>query len=75
MMAPPKTKEQERRAELERESNVRAQLAGQLLPFPNLWDHVDPTKVCPPATDTELQDSYAEFRKICRPRARKQHRL
>ena len=75
MIAPPKTKEQEHRAELERESNARAQLTGQPLPFPNPWDHVDPTKVRSPATDAELQDSYAEFRKICRPRARKQHRL
>lgn len=70
-----KTPEQLQRAELEREANRLAAQAGQGLPFPNFWDRLDPTKVRAPATDDETQASYAEFRKLCRPRPRKQHRL
>lgn len=72
---PLKTPEQERRAESERAANDRAAAQGLPLPYPNLWDGIDPTKVAPGATEDELQASYAAFRTLCRPRARKQHRL
>lgn len=70
-----KTEQQEQRAEAERLANHRAALEGLALPYPNLWDRLDPSKVRGPATDEIMQASYAEFRKLSRPRPRKQHRL
>ena len=70
-----KTPRQEQRAERERAANACASADGRPLPFPNPWDEVDSTKVTGPATDAEMHASYEEFRKLCRPRARKQHRL
>jgi hypothetical protein len=70
-----KSPEQERRATAERRANEEAAALGQPLPFPNPWDGVDHTKVPRHATHDELQASYAAFRVLCPPRARKQHRL
>lgn len=70
-----KTVQQEERALAERRANEVARERGLQLPFPNPWDGVDPTKVPPDATEAEIQASYEAFRRLCRPRARKQHRL
>jgi hypothetical protein len=63
------------RAMAEREANEQAAAEGRPLPFPNLWDQLDPTKVPRDATTEQIQASYARFRELCPPRARKRHRL
>jgi hypothetical protein len=71
----PKSLEQERRAVAQRLANARAVAEGRPLPHPNVWDRLDPTKVAPGATPEEIQASHDAFRGLCRPRARKRHRL
>ncbi len=70
-----KTTEQERRALEQRAANERAALAGEALPFPNMWDQLDPTKVARDAGPDELQASYVAFSKLCRQKPRRRHRL
>jgi uncharacterized protein (DUF433 family) len=70
-----KTAEQERVALDQRAANERAARARKPLPFPNLWDAVDPTKVARDASPDEMQASYVAFSKLCRPRPRRRHRL
>jgi hypothetical protein len=70
-----KNAEQEARALREREANARAAAEGRPLPHPNIWDALDPTKVDRNATPAEVHASYVRFAEICRPRARKRHRL
>jgi len=71
----PKSAEQEQRAVLEREANAQAAAEGRPLPFPNVWDRLDPTKVPSGASPAEIHTSYLRFAELCRPRARKRHRL
>jgi hypothetical protein len=59
----------------EREANAQAAAEGRPLPFANVWDHVDPTKVRRDATVAEVHASYLRFAELCRPRPRKRHRL
>lgn len=66
-----KTPEQEARAMAEREANARALEAGEPLPYPNMWDAIDPTKVRPGATHEEILESVRQFNKLCAPRPRK----
>lgn len=66
-----KTLGQQRRALAEREANLAALLQGEPLPYPNLWDALDPTKVSPEATNEEIQESYRAFTRICRRQKRK----
>jgi hypothetical protein len=68
-----KTKEQEERALAERAANERAQELGLPLPFPNMWDALDPTKLPRDATPEEIHERYKEFRKLCPPPPRKRH--
>jgi len=70
-----KTEEQERLALDQRAANERAARAGEPLPFPNMWDRLDPTKVARDASPDELQASYVAFGKLCRPRPRRRHHL
>jgi hypothetical protein len=70
-----KDAEQEERAVRERAENARAAAQGGPLPFPNIWDSLDPTKVDRDATPEEVYASYLRFTKLCQPRARKRHRL
>jgi hypothetical protein len=70
-----KDAEQQERAIREREANARAARDGAPLPFPNIWDAIDPTKVEKGATPAQIQASYLRFAELCRPRPRKQHRL
>ena len=70
-----KTRAQTRRQMAERRANARAAKAGKPLPFPNIWDTWDPTKVPADATPEEIHRSYLEFTKICRPRPRKRYIL
>jgi len=72
---PLKTDRQVRRALSQRARNARAAGEQRPLPFPNIWDAIDSSKVHSPASDDEMQASYASFRTLCRPRPRKQHRL
>ena len=51
----------------QREANARAAAEGRPLPFPNMWDALDPTKVDPGASPEEIHRSYLEFRKLCTP--------
>lgn len=66
-----KTPEQESKAIAERDANRVAAECGEALPFPNIWDRLDPTKVPADATEEEVQRSYAAFRAICRPLPRR----
>lgn len=59
----------------QRAANERAAQAGHPLPFPNLWDRLDPTKVDHDANPEQMQSSYVAFTKLCRPRPRRRHRL
>jgi len=70
-----KNAEQERLALDQRAANERAARVGESLPFPNLWDSLDPTKVARDASSDELQASYVAFSKLGRPRPRRRHRL
>lgn len=70
-----KTTEQERLALEQRAANQRAALAGEPLPYPNIWEQLDPTKVARDASPDELQASYVAFSKLCRPKPRRRHRL
>jgi len=72
---PLKDSQQEERALREREANALAASEGQSLPFPNMWDALDPTKVDRDATPAQVHDSYLRFTALCRPRPRKSHRL
>ncbi len=66
-----KTPEQESRAIAERDANRVAAERGEALPFPNLWDQLDPTKVHAGASEEEVARSYAAFRAICTPLPRR----
>lgn len=66
---------QEERALRERQANEVAAGQGRPLPFPNIWDTLDPTKVGSDATPAEVHASYLRFLTLCRPRPRKVHRL
>ncbi len=71
-----KTSDQEARALAQREANRRAAENGLPLPYPSVWDALDPTKIDPKdATPGALERSSREFRKLCRPRKRKRHSL
>ncbi len=59
----------------QRRDNERARRRGLPLPYPNLWDALDPTKVPRDATPEEIHRSYLEFSRLCRPRPRKTHTL
>lgn len=66
-----KTQEQQRRAIAERDANQRAADAGAPLPYPNIWDRLDPTKIPADAPADALQASHAAFRAFCRPQPRR----
>ena len=63
------------RAESERTANQRAAADGQPLPYPNVWDILDPTKVPHGASQEGIHASYREFSKLCPPRPRIKHSL
>lgn len=66
----------EARAEQERAANLAAELAGEPLPYPNLWDQLDPTKLAPGEDTPEARaQRRQEFRRRCRTRPRKRHVL
>ena len=75
MRRSPKTKRQVARALAERRANAIAAAQGRPLPFPNIWDELDPTKVPRDASPEEIQRRYAEFRRLCPPRPKKRHVL
>jgi hypothetical protein len=70
-----KDSRQEERALRERQANEVAAAQRRPLPFPNIWDTLDPTKVASDATPSEVHASYLRFATLCRPRPRKVHRL
>ena len=70
-----KTRKQELRAARERAANAAAKEAGRPLPFPNLWDELDPTKLPRDASDKAIEERYREFCKLCPPTPRKKHVL
>jgi hypothetical protein len=74
-MRSPKTRAQVRRAMAERRANESAAERGEPLPYPNIWDEVDPTKVPRDASEQEILESVAAFLKLCPPPARKRHVL
>ncbi len=59
----------------QRRANEEAQAAGDPLPYPNIWDLLDPTKVPADADSEALAESYRAFRKICRPKPKITYRL
>jgi hypothetical protein len=75
-MNPVKTPEQEARSLAQREANRVAKERGLPLPYPNIWDKLDPTKIDPEeATPEAIAKSYREFCKLCPPRKRRRHIL
>ena len=60
----------EAQALAERRANAEAAAQGRPLPFPNLWDTLDPTKVASDASDAEVLESYRAFAKLCRKKTR-----
>jgi hypothetical protein len=65
----------ERKAMAERTANEEAAKKGLPLPYPNIWDFLDPTKLPPGATEEELMASHREFNKICRRPPEKRHTI
>ncbi|MEX1362738.1 MAG: hypothetical protein AB1Z98_06400 [Nannocystaceae bacterium] len=65
----------EKRQLEQRNANARALDRGEPLPFPNLFDALDPTKVDPSATELDRLESVRGFRQICRPRPSKRHAI
>lgn len=59
--------EKEQRAMTQRAANEAAKARGEPLPFPNVWDVLDPTKVPADATPEDIARSYEAFAQICRP--------
>ena len=66
-LQPLKTPEQEARALAQRTANQRALAEGEAMPYPNVWDRLDPTKVPCDATPDQISQRYKEFCKICPP--------
>jgi hypothetical protein len=64
----------EQRACAEREQNTAAKVERRALPYPNLWDVLDPTKQ---TTDTPEQraERYLAFNRLCPKAAWKTHVL
>lgn len=76
MKDPIKSPEQEARSIAQREANRQAVEQGLELPYPSMWDALDPTKVDPKeATPEKIAQRYREFCKLCPPRRRKVHIL
>jgi len=65
----------EERAMAQRAANLEAQREGRPLPYPNLWDQLDPTKLPRDATPEQRAQRHREFRKICRPFQPKRHTI
>ncbi len=65
------------RAEKDRQvaANKAAKARGEPLPYPNMWDALDPTKVPEGATPEEITARYRAFQKICRPPECKRHTI
>jgi hypothetical protein len=59
----------------ERRANTTAAARGEPLPYPNIWDQLDPTKLPRNAGEREILESIAAFLKLCPPPARKRHYL
>ena len=69
---PVKTDEQEARSLAERHANERARGSDEPLPYPNVWDQLDPTKLPRGKihSDEEVHRRYIEFCQLC-PRPQK----
>ena len=65
----------EARAIAQRTANEEAAKKGLPLPYPNIWDFLDPTKLRPGATEEEIMARHREFKKICRPPPLKRHTI
>jgi hypothetical protein len=72
---PIKDEAQIARAMAQRAANAEASRKGEPLPYPNMWDVLDPTKVERNATIEEIHRSYLEFAELCRSRPKKRHAL
>lgn len=66
-LVPIKTRQQRANAMAQRRANRNAQRAGLPLPFPSIWDTLDPTKVPRDATPEQITASYKAFCEICPP--------
>jgi hypothetical protein len=64
-----KTAAQEQRAMDERDANARAQAAGMVLPFPNVWDALVP-KLAADASEADEMRWHREFADQCAPKRR-----
>ncbi len=67
--------DREQRRIAQREANELAAERGEPLPFPNVWDTLDTTKVPPSASVEERLASIREFHRICRPRPKRSHSI
>ena len=56
----------------QRRANAKAKAEGKPLPYPSIWDILDPTKLPEDATPEQVLERYREFTKtICRRQPRK----
>ena len=63
----PKSEEQQANQRQQLEANRLAHDAGEPLPFPGVWDSLDPTKLPEGATTEEIALRYQAFCKLCPP--------
>lgn len=70
-----KTMSQKETQRRQREANSLAKQQGSPLPYPNLWDALDPTKLPEGASTEEIAKRYSQFSKLCAPRPRKEHTI
>lgn len=77
VMDPPaiKSAEQQARQEFELEANRQAKLTGAPLPFPGVWDELDPTKLSEGASPEEITARYHAFCKLCPPPQKKKYTI
>jgi hypothetical protein len=65
----------EERALAQRAANQKAAREGKPLPYPNPFDRLDPTKLPPDASPSQIMERHRKFREICRPFQPKRHTI
>lgn len=70
-----KTEAQLNRQKDQRLANELAQTQNQPLPFPSIWDDLDPTKLDKGATPEEITQRYQDFCALCPPPPRKEYTI
>ncbi len=66
-------KRKEDRARAQRAANAAAAREGRVLPYPNPWETLDPTKLPRDASREAYRQRHLEFRKLCPPFKPRRH--